>query len=604
MLELFACWVFVSSLDDFFIDLAYLYRWFVTRCLLYRRIHLPSELELARTPKKRIAIFVPLWREYQVIRNMMEHNLAVRRYEQADFFLGVYPNDTPTLTAARELAARFPNVHVSLCPHDGPTSKADNLNWIFQRMLLFELDHQATFEIVLTHDAEDLIHPESLRWLNYYAQSYDMVQIPVLPFPTPVRELLHGVYCDEFAEYQSKELPVRQFLGGFLPSCGVGTGYSRNALDRLAAAHSNCVFEPKCLTEDYENGFRLHRLGCSQLFVPVTMRNGKIVATRGYFPRRFRGAVKQRTRWVMGIALQSWEMNGWRDTFGQLYWLWRDRKGLVGNLVGPSASLVFLYGVVSWFANGMTKDAARLFLNGSPWIVDAFAFSLALQAVHMIVRIRLSACVYGWKFASAVPLRTVLGNTINMLATVSAIQRYCYAKWTGQPLVWLKTDHAYPNRAALMSDRRLLGEILVGSQHIAAEDLEFALANRPPGTRIGEYLIHLNKLTENDLYECLSLQQNLIFQVLDRTQISRTITRALPADVSRKWKVLGFKVVAGQLFVAGPNIPSDEMTEELRQISSLEIRFHLVTPGNFETLVQEFLPKLSGAGSRPALGGH
>jgi adsorption protein B len=299
----------------------------------------------------------------------------------------------------------------------------------------------------------------------------------------------------------------------------------------------------------------------------------------------------------MGIALQSWEMNGWRDTFGQLYWLWRDRKGLVGNLVGPLASLVFLYGVVSWFANGMTKDAARLFLNGSPWIVDAFAFSLALQAVHMIVRIRLSACVYGWKFASAVPLRTVLGNTINMLATVSAIGRYCHAKWTGQPLVWLKTDHAYPNRAALMSDRRLLGEILVGSQHIAAEDLEFALTNKPPGIRIGEFLIHLNKLTENDLYECLSLQQNLTFQVLDRTQISRTITRSLPANVSRKWKVLGFKVVAGQLFVAGPNVPSDEMTEELRRISSLDIRFHLVTPHNFEALVHEFLPKAKAAGA-------
>ncbi len=597
MLELFASWVLVSNLDDCFLDLACLYRWFVTRCFGRRRIRIPTTDELSQAPRKRIAIFVPLWREYQVIRNMMEHNLAVRRYDQADFFLGVYPNDAPTLAAARELAGRFPNVHVSLCPHDGPTSKADNLNWIFQRMLLFEVDHQASFEIVLTHDAEDLIHPESLRWLNYYAQWYDMVQIPVLPFPTPLRELLHGVYCDEFAEYQSKELPVRQFLGGFLPSCGVGTGYSRNALDRLAVAHSNCVFEPTCLTEDYENGFRLHRLGCSQLFVPVTKWNGKVVATRGYFPRRLRGAVKQRTRWIMGIALQSWEMNGWRDTFGQLYWLWRDRKGLVGNLVGPAASLVFLYGVVSWCATGMTEQAARLFLNGSAWIVDVFAFSLALQAVHMAVRMRLSARIYGWKFASAVPLRVVLGNTVNMLATVSAIGRYCHAKWTNQPLVWLKTDHAYPNRAALMSDRRLLGEILVGSQHVAAEDLELALASQPPGVRIGEYLIHLNKLTENDLYECLSLQQNLTFQLLDATQVSRTITRALPANVSRKWKVLGFKVAAGQLFVAGPNVPSDEMTEELRQISALEIRFHLVTPGNFETLVQEFLPKAKVAGA-------
>jgi adsorption protein B len=229
--------------------------------------------------------------------------------------------------------------------------------------------------------------------------------------------------------------------------------------------------------------------------------------------------------------------------------------------------------------------------------VDAFAFSLTLQAIHMILRTGFSARIYGWKFASAVPLRVVLGATINMLATIWAIQRYCHAKWTRQPLVWLKTDHAYPNRGALMSDRRLLGEILVGSQHVAARDLEFALASQPPGVRIGEYLIHLNKLTENDLYECLSLQQNLIFQALDPSQVSPTITRSLPADVSRKWKVLGFKVAAGQLFVAGPNVPSDEMTEELRRMSSLDIRFHLVTPGNFEALQQEFLPMAKSAGA-------
>ena len=590
MLELFAIWFLLSCLDDFFIDLAYVYRWFVTKCLLYRDIHLPTERELTYAPKKRIAIFVPLWKESKVIRHMVEHNLAVQRYEQVDIFLGVYPNDASTLTAARELAARFPNLHVSLCPHDGPTSKADNLNWIFQRMLLFETEHQARFEIVLTHDAEDLIHPESLRWLNYYAQTYDMVQIPVLPVPTPLRELSHGVYCDDFAEYQTKDLPVRQFLGGFLPSCGVGTGFSRNALDRLAAAHSNCIFEPKCLTEDYENGFRLHRLGCSQLFVPVTKRNGKPLATREYFPRRFRSAVKQRTRWVTGIGLQSWEMHGWRDTLGQLYWLWRDRKGLVGNLVGPGANIVFFYGVVSWFASGLTSHGGH-FIHGNDWIAYAFAFSLTVQAIHMAARTGFSARLYGWRFASLVPVRVVLGNTINMVATASAIWRYGHARWTGQALAWLKTEHAYPNRAALMSDRRRLGEILVGSQYVAGEELETALASQPAGVRIGEHLMQLGKLTENNLYECLSLQQNLTFQSLDRTQIAQSVTRALPAEVSRKWKVLAFKVVAGQLFVAGPNVPSDEMSEELRRHSSLEIRFHLVTPANFEALEQEFLPR-------------
>jgi len=118
--------------------------------------------------------------------------------------------------------------------------------------------------------------------------------------------------------------------------------------------------------------------------------------------------------------------------------------------------------------------------------------------------------------------------------------------------------------------------------------------------RIGEYLVRLGKLTEQALYECLSLQQHLEFQVLDRSEVSPPVARSLPAAVSRKWKVLGYKVASGQLFVAGPDPPSDEMHEDLRRFSSLEIRFQLITPGNFESLLQEFLPraksKAAGAG--------
>src|SRR5262249_45076394 len=152
--------------------------------------------------------------------------------------------DAPTVSAVCGLVARFPTVHMSVCPHDGPTSKADNLNGIFQCMRQFESENDQRFDVVVTHDAEDLIHPDALRWINYYIQWYAMVQIPVLPLPTPCRELLHGVYCDEFADYQSKELPTRNFLGGFVPSSGTGAGFSRQALDRLGAVYSGGVFEP------------------------------------------------------------------------------------------------------------------------------------------------------------------------------------------------------------------------------------------------------------------------------------------------------------------------------------------------------------------------
>ncbi len=94
----------------------------------------------------------------------------------------------------------------------------------------------------------------------------------MLALPTPFLAFTHGVYCDEFAEYHTRDMAVRPLSGGFVPSSGVGTGYRRDALEKLARAAANRIFEPEALTEDYENGLRLFRLGCSQTFVPLVHR--------------------------------------------------------------------------------------------------------------------------------------------------------------------------------------------------------------------------------------------------------------------------------------------------------------------------------------------
>ncbi len=306
-------------------------------------------------------------------------NIETLNYDRYEFFIGAYPNDEKTLNAVRALESRFANVHMAICPHDGPTSKADCLNWIYQQMLLHEELYGERFDIVMTHDAEDVIHPESLQWVNYYADRYGMIQVPVLPLPTPFSDLISGIYCDEFGEYQTKDIPARQLLGGFVPSNGVGTGYTREALQSLAESSANRIFEPACLTEDYENGFRLHRLGCRQLFIPVTFQGAAPMATREYFPSTFRAAVKQRTRWVTGIALQGWERHGWTGGWREKYWWWRDRKGLLGNPVSTLTNGIFFYGLLS-FALGPIdrRDLGHGFdprLRRLACAADACAFS-------------------------------------------------------------------------------------------------------------------------------------------------------------------------------------------------------------------------------------
>jgi len=141
---------------------------------------------------------------------MLARNLAAIRYRNYHVFVGVYPNDRPTVRAVSTKARRHRRVHMAVGPHDGPTSKGDCLNWTYRYMQEFEARHGMRFRVVMTHDAEDVVHPDSLRMINWFSRKHGMVQIPVLPLPTPAREWTHGLYCDEFAEYQTKDIPVRQ----------------------------------------------------------------------------------------------------------------------------------------------------------------------------------------------------------------------------------------------------------------------------------------------------------------------------------------------------------------------------------------------------------
>lgn len=583
-----AFWVLLNGLDDLFIDIVSVFSFLRRKCSDDPRHRSPSEKDLDASPPRLIAVFVAAWKEHKVVQRMLDNNLAKLKYGHVHFFAGAYPNDTLTIGAIREAAARYPNVHLSLSPHDGPTSKADNLNWIYQRMLLYEEEHGLRFDMVLTHDAEDVMDPDALRWINHYAQWYDMVQIPVLALATPFTRFAHGVYCDEFAESQFKDMPARQLLGGFIPSNGVGTGFSRRALEMLAERYSNRIFEPACLTEDYENGFRIRHLGLPQKFIPIHFRQGRPVATREFFPLTFRMAVRQRTRWIMGITLQSWEFHSPGETLRHLYWFWRDRKALAANLSTPIANILFLLGLSSWLWSRAAHHDWPLARELSRFY-PIYMIGLSVQALQIAIRAACSCRIYGWRFACGVPLRIVVANAINCTATARAICIYANAKIRRQPLRWLKTEHAYPNRAALMTERKRLREILTGSAWITPEQLESALSSRPPGRRLGEHLLLLGMIGEEDLYLALSLQNNLPLGKPEPETVSVPVTRALPAAVARRWRILPFRIAGGELYLAGSELPGDQMHREIQNFSSLEIRFQLVTPTQFEELAGTYL---------------
>jgi bacteriophage N4 adsorption protein B len=570
----------LSGLDDLTVDIAWAAAWVHRKLRPAASLFPPGPLQLDSAPRNRIAILVPLWHEHEVIARMLEHNFASIRYPDYHIFAGAYPNDDRTQTAVRQAAAKFSQIHLVLCPHDGPTSKADCLNWIYQHVALYEESNETRFDVIVTHDAEDIIHPDELRWINFYAARYDFIQTPVLPLATPIHKFTHGLYCDEFAEYHTRDMPVRPLLGGFVPSAGVGTGYRRDALDRLAEASANRVFEPEALTEDYENGLRMFRLGCAQAFVPLVRSNERrdYCATREFFPQTWSAALRQRTRWVTGIALQTWQRHGWGRNLGEAYWLWRDRKGLIANPLSMAANFLFFYGI-----------ATHIWTRATPLAASVTKMTLALASLRFLVRVACGARIYGIAFALFAPVRTVYGNVLNSAATAQALAQFIKARALGRPLKWLKTDHAYPSRAALLEHKKMLGEILVSSGYLSLTALNSALATKPAGLRLGEHLIKIGELDDASVYEALSLQQGLPVSELRAEEVPAVVARALPEHVAQQWRVLPFRVADASLHLATPDVPSLEMSAAVRSFTTLELRFHLMTPEKFETLTRALL---------------
>ncbi|MGJ5818542.1 glycosyl transferase family protein [Paludibaculum fermentans] len=578
-------YLLASGLDDMVLDVCWLWRK-LRRC--------PPSLS-SDSPTATIAVYIPLWQEAEVIGPMLDHNLSAIDYRDYEVFVGVYQNDAATRGAVLALARRHARVHLAEVPHDGPTSKADCLNWIRQRMLLHEDQHDLKFDVVVMHDAEDLIHPQSFHRISQYSTVYDMIQVPVLALPTALREWTHGVYCDDFAESQGKDLETRVQLGGFLPGCGVGTAFRREALDQLAEASQNCIFNPGSLTEDYDNGLRMFRMGCRQAMLPLETAGGSLVATREYFPRRAAQAMRQRSRWVTGNALQAWERFGWGQDLPspwvQRWFLWRDRKGIWGNPLSLLCNLILLYGVVSWCVNTSAHREwpLRTLVHSTPGMLGLLLVNASLLTARLVVRTSAVARIYGILFALGVPLRMLWGNWINTRATLAALRLWLRHYWKHEPLRWLKTEHCYPSREALMPHKRRLGELLVSMGDCSQLEIDQALAARPPGTLLGNYLVELGLLTEARLYQVLGIQQCLPTAEIGFAVVTARVARSLPQRVMREWGVLPFRIQDGALDVASPRIPSDEMHVSLQRFTRLHIRFHLVTPSALKSLHKEFL---------------
>ena len=550
--------ILISGLDDLFIDIVYWSRRAWRTLTVYRKHPYLSHHKLYKLEEKPLAIMVPAWQEHGVIDKMAELAATTLDYENYHIFVGTYPNDAETQRDVEKVCARFPNVHKVVCARPGPTSKADCLNNVLNAIMQFEQRACLKFEGFILHDSEDMLSKMELRLFNLLVDRKDLIQLPVYPLKRAWSDFTGGHYLDEFAETHGKDIVVREALAGQVPSAGVGTCFSRRAVMALQEAGNGIAFDVQSLTEDYDIGFRLKSFGMKEIFVRfpvyepdhaqarrvasetgINLREASVISVREYFPDSLNYAVRQKSRWIIGIVYQGFKTHRWASNGVLNYFLWRDRKGVITNFTSFLAMLLAVQLFAVWSYQRLVPDSYQflsIFESGG-WFPILLVTNLWLMSNRIAQRIIFVTRYYGIAQGLLAVPRLLWGNLINFLANWRALKQTLLSKDIRR-IAWDKTSHEFPSLGEQNKVRKPLGRILIDLGFISETELEKALQRPMRGLRIGSLLVHEGLISSEQLAQAVAEQCHAVWESIDAFTLDAALIEKLPRAIALHYAVL------------------------------------------------------------------
>jgi len=541
---------------------------------------------------------VPAWKEEDIIDKMIINAFKMADYKNYDIFVGAYPNDGGTQKSLEEILNKNKRVHLIINKKEGPTNKAQNLNSIYQGIKDFENKLGKRFDILLIQDSEDIIHPLSLKLFNFLIPPNDMVQIPIFPIESEMnlrnffKYLTSATYADEFAENHTKDIIVRKYSKGVIPSAGVGTAFSRVALDEVARKNEGYVFNEDNITEDYEFSIRLNELEMKlDYFVEGVRRvddKGRktleYISTREFFPNSFSAARRQKSRWVYGITFQTPRQHTLKGkTLSEKYSLLRDRKARYMNMIILPAYGVFVYCVYDIIYNLVTGQPSNVTNMIFPFLTPIW-FVVVADTVIAVERIinRFTAVkeIYGKKHAIAstlippvLSIRLIWGNIINFFATLDAWKTFIFG---GRKKVkWIKTVHkSYAPEEILNQYKRKMGDLLLENKMVKEDELIEALKyQRRTDTLLGASLLAKGYVTKDKLNYIRTKQLRAYPEELRLEDLNLDLIYLVPEVIAKSGKVLPIGKLEGSLLLAKVEGEKDSFTQTLTKKTGMKVEY-------------------------------
>ncbi len=345
----------------------------------------------------------------------------------------------------------------------------------------------------------------------------------------------------------------RRALTGQVPSAGVGTCFSRRAISALLEDGDGIAFDVQSLTEDYDIGFRLKQKGMKCIFARYSITDpalalkhewrpgmsrefSQVICVREHFPRDWQHAIRQKSRWIVGIVFQGTSNLGWSRTGALNYFLWRDRRGLFAYLLSFLVNLLLLVLLAMWLVTVIAPDSWRFMsilsdsqlLTTLLWLNGLMLINRLFQRGWFVTR------YYGIFEGLLSAPRMMWSNFVNFFANLRAL-RQVMEMGDSRRVAWDKTTHEFP---ALASPARTpLGHRLVEKGFITEQQLEQAITS-PVRRRLGRELLLRGWLNSEQLVQTLAEQLDLPWAPLNPFKLAPQLIAQLPRRLATHYGVL------------------------------------------------------------------
>jgi len=515
----------VSAIDEIFIDITYWVYW-VYRKYKMRKYQSLTYSKLCSKSEEPIAIMIPCFNDAKIIESMLSHNYIDIDYENYKIFVGVYENDIDTFNTVKSFSEL--NDRVILCTHKAEEefNKAQNLNKIYKNILHYEEVHNIKFSAFVFHDAVDLIHPVSLKMYNYLVERKDIVQLPVFPMKVQDTCFTHWIFNDEMAEINTKNLVVREVLGGFIPSIGSSISFARRVIEILVNENNGAPFSTEKENGLYSTCIMVKLKNLSQIFVTKHIyqnqwrrraTSGKYylkrlevyISTSSLYPLKYRDAVKEKTKIILSTAFQRVKKIEGKNCCVNRYELIHDRKILITYFLNLLAIILLIFWFVySYFNIQNPKFSSLKALINENNIIYGFLIFFSIAILQRLLQ-RMIAVYRVYSDLISVLLsipRAVYENVINAHALLRAYMIFLFAKKSKRQS-WNKVNYDAPNLKNIISKKKLLGDLLLEKKLLTKQQLIELLQKQQAGGKfLGKLAVEHNYLNESQLDDLLSEQ--------------------------------------------------------------------------------------------------